>query len=259
MAFYRQVADDRFEATPYTRGPWDAGAQHAGPPAALLGRAVELVPQRSAMRVARLTFDIIRPVPIGTLTVTARLVRTGRSVAAVEAELAPDDGPIAMRATALLIRVAEEAAPAVPGADPPGQPDSASPVPFYPVPYDVGYHTAMEYRFTAGSFVAPGPAICWMRMRVPLVEGEEPSPLARVLCAADSGNGISSVLDFRRFVFVNSDLTINLLRRPQGEWTCIDAQTLVGPQGNGLAEARIFDASGLVGRSTQSLPIRARD
>jgi hypothetical protein len=96
-------------------------------------------------------------------------------------------------------------------------------------------------------------------MRFALVAGETPSALERVAVAADSGNGISSVLDFRRFVFVNSDLTINLLRRAHGEWICIDAQTLLGPQGNGLAETRIFDASGLAGRSTQSLPIRERE
>lgn len=96
-------------------------------------------------------------------------------------------------------------------------------------------------------------------MRYPLVLGEEPSALQRVAVAADSGNGVSAVLDFRRYSFVNSDLTINLLRRPQGEWICIEARTLLGPAGGGIAEARIFDSAGLAGRSTQSLSVRARD
>jgi acyl-CoA thioesterase len=96
-------------------------------------------------------------------------------------------------------------------------------------------------------------------MRYPLVAGEEPSALQRVAVAADSGNGISAILDFHRYIFVNSDLTINLLRKAKGEWICIDARTLLGPDGGGLAEARIFDADGLIGRSTQSLAIRRRE
>jgi hypothetical protein len=32
---------DVYVATELTRGPWDPGAQHAGPPAALIGREIE--------------------------------------------------------------------------------------------------------------------------------------------------------------------------------------------------------------------------
>jgi hypothetical protein len=78
-----------------------------------------------------------------------------------------------------------------------------------------------------------------------------------VAVAADSGNGISAVLDFARYLFVNSDLTINLLRCPQGEWICVDARTLLAPNGCGLAESQLFDEAGLVGRATQSLAVRA--
>ena len=75
---------------------------------------------------------------------------------------------------------------------------------------------------------------------------------------ADSGNGISAALDFARYVFVNADLTINLLRRPIGEWICVDARTLLAPNGCGLAESQLFDEVGLVGRATQSLAVRQR-
>ena len=121
-----------------------------------------------------------------------------------------------------------------------------------------GYQDLMEARIAEGTFFR-GPCAVWFRMRHPLLAGEDPSAIQRVAVAADSGNGISAVLDFGRYVFVNSDLTINLLRKPQGEWICIDARTLVGPSGSGLAEARIFDSLGLLGRSTQSLSIRLRE
>lgn len=258
-SFYRQVAEDRFEATEYTRGPWDPRSQHAGPPAALLARAVERRPgARDDLRVVRLTFDIARPVPVAALTVSARVVRSGRSVEVVEAELSADGAPPAMRVTALLIRTASSAAPAVSdGFRPPG-PEAASERPFFPVPYEDGYHTGMETRFVSGSFATHGPATCWFRMRVPLVEGEDPSPLARVLVAADSGNGISNVLDYREHLFVNPDLTVHLYRYPEGEWVCLDARTSIDADGIGLADSALYDKAGVIGRGVQSLFVASR-
>lgn len=195
VSFYRQVAEDRFDATDFTRGPWDPDSQHAGPPAALLSRAIERRPgARDDMRAARLTFDIVRPVPVAPVSVTTKVARSGRSVEVVEAELSPDGGPAVMRLTALLIRAADAAAPAVSdGIRPPG-PETGSVQPFFPVPNRDGYHTGMETRFTSGGFMISGPATCWFRMRVPLVDEETPSPLTRLLIAADSGNGVSNVL-----------------------------------------------------------------
>ena len=121
-----------------------------------------------------------------------------------------------------------------------------------------GYADFIESRVAEGVFFK-GPSTVWFRMRYPLVEGEAPSALARVLVAADSGNGISAALDFGRYIFVNSDLTVNLLRPAQGEWICVEARTLLGPAGGGVAEARLFDVNGLIGRSTQSLAVRMRE
>jgi hypothetical protein len=251
MAFYLPLGDDRFTSTEHTRGPWDAAAQHAGPPAALLGRAVERAAPTD-MRVARLTYDIARPIPIGELRVTSTVMRAGRTVMIVEAAAEPY-----VRCTALLIRAAPAAAPEVAPATVLRLSD-AEPKPFFPVAYDVGYHTAMEVRFAEGSFMEPGPATAWMRMRVPLVEGEEPSPLVRVLAAADSGNGVSNVLDFQRYLFINADLTVHLVRYPVGEWVCLRAATSIDGVGVGLADTALHDERGQIGRGAQSLVVRAR-
>lgn len=259
MSFYRRVGEDRFESTVYTRGPWDARSQHAGPPAALLGRAVNARPDaRPDMRVARLTFDIIRPVPVAPLTVTSRVVRSGRSVEVVEAELTPDGVPPVMRVSALRIRTESAAAPEVAPLPPPSGPEAAAAEPFFPVSYEDGYHTGMEYRFTAGAFLSPGPATCWMRMRMPLVDDEQPSALTRVLVAADSGNGISGVLDYREHVFINPDLTVHVYRYPEGEWVCLDARTWIDPAGIGIADTALLDQRGAIGRSVQSLFVAKR-
>ena len=251
MVFYIPAGADRFEATEHTRGPWNADTQHAGPPAALLGRAVE-AKARPDMQVARLTFDIARPVPIAVHQVTASVVREGRSVMVVQAAIEPY-----MRCTALLIRASERVAPDI-GTNTPIQFQGAASKPFFPVQYEIGYHSAMEVRFSAGSFLEPGPATAWMRMRIPLVEGEQPSPLSRVLVAADSGNGVSNVLDFQNYLFINPDLTVHLFRYPTGEWVCLHAATFINGAGIGLADTALHDEQGQIGRAAQSLFVGPR-
>jgi hypothetical protein len=255
-AFYLPDGD-RFLATELTRGPWDPGLQHAGPPAALLGRAVE-ARERHGMQVVRVTFEILRPVPIGPLRVGTRLLRAGRSVELLEASLRAGDAEV-MRATALRMRAADLPLPE-PAAqpDPLPPPDQGRPVPFFPTGQPVGYHTAMDVRFVAGSFLDPGPAAVWMRMRHPLLPAEPPSPLVRVLVAADSGNGVSAVLDWRRWRFVNADLTVSLFRQPAGQWVGLDARTSVSRAGVGLAASTLHDEHGPIGHGLQSLLVDRR-
>jgi Acyl-CoA thioesterase C-terminal domain len=95
-----------------------------------------------------------------------------------------------------------------------------------------------------------------MRQRVPLVEGEEPTPLQRLMVVADVGNGISAVLDWREHLFINAELTVHVLRPPAGEWVGVDAVTHV--DGVGLAESVLWDELGRVGRGSQTLLVRAR-
>lgn len=252
MAFYEQLDETRFRSTEYTRGPWDERAQHAGPPAGLLSRAVESV-ARAGMRVARLTFEIARPVPLEVLEVTTAVVREGRSVVVVQAAVEPY-----MRCTAVLIRAGDDLVPEVAAPPTLALADAADPKPFFPTRHDVGYHAAMEVRFAEGSFTEPGPATAWMRMRVPLVSGELPSPLTRVLVAADSGNGISSAVDFEKYLFLNADLSVHLVRHPIGEWVCLQSATIIDPAGIGLADTALHDEYGRIGRSVQSLFVAPR-
>jgi hypothetical protein len=116
----------------------------------------------------------------------------------------------------------------------------------------------MEYRFTSGAFVEPGPATVWMRMGLPLIPGEEPTPLQRVLAAADSGNGVSAALDWTKYLFINVDLSVHLHRMPEGEWVCLDAVTLPEPNGVGMADTRLFDERGAIGRAVQTLLVAER-
>lgn len=256
------LGEGRFRATELTRGPWDPGHQHAGPPIALAARALEREAAKLGMtHVARVTASLFRPIPIAELEVDVQAEYAGRNLAHFSARLSCA-GKEVVRFSAIAQREAPFALPAqTPGHPLPHAPRSVEQSPEARFPFDktkMGYADFIESRVAEGVFFK-GPSAVWFRMRHPLVEGEAPSALQRVLVAADSGNGISAALDFRRYIFVNSDLTVNLARQAEGEWVCVDARTLLGPTGGGVAEARIFDSNGLIGRSTQSLAVRIRN
>ena len=202
-----------------------------------------------------MTVDFLRPVPLAPLRVDARVTRGGKRVQLLDAALLDGDQPVA-RASAWRLRLGDGVAPPVERADPPPGPESG--VPHDPGNDFVGFWTAVEWRFVAGTFRDPGPATGWCRLRTTLFEDEEPTPLQRVVVAADFGNGISGELDFFHFVYVNVDLAVHLHRQLQGEWVCLDASTSVGSGGVGIARSTLYDMRGEIGAGAQQLLIDRR-
>jgi hypothetical protein len=254
-SFYVPLGDDRWLATLHTTGPWDVGTQHGGPPSALLGRAIQRCAPRDDMIVARFTCEILRAIPVGEISVRARMARPGRSVELLEAAVTADGREVA-RASAW--RVLRSASPAVQPRlpHPPGLPPGSETAP--PGRWVDGYLSAVEWRAARGSLGAPGPATVWARLRHPLVPDEEPTPLERVLATADSGNGASWELDLGSWHFINPELTVHLYREAAGEWICLDAQTAISTGGAGLATSVLSDLTGPVGVGAQSLLVAPR-
>lgn len=255
-AFYERIDERTFRPTIWTRGPWGPESQHGGPPSALLGRAIEQVNDRADLRVARVTLDILRPVPLQPLEVQAEVVRPGRSVELVHASLRAGDEEV-MRAAAWRIHAEVRDVPKAHDPEHVPPPAQGVEVPTFATGYE-GYLQAMEWSFVGGEFVVPGPATAWLRMRKPLISGEPVSPLTRVLIATDSASGISAALDFKQWLFVNPDLSVYLHRLPAREWICLDAVTTIDAEGIGLAAAAIHDEDGPLGRSLQSLFVAPR-
>jgi hypothetical protein len=250
---------DAYVPTPLARGPWSADALHGGPPAALLARAVEQFEAAEPMFVSRLTVELLRPVPLAPLRLVTRAVRPGRKVQLIEAALHSDAHEV-VRATGLRIRMRDLQLPDDLVMEPVlvAPPEQGEPLAPALGSFLPGFHShGVEHRFVRGQLLTPGPATDWIRLKVPLVEGEETSQLARVCAAADFGNGVSQILS-GAFTYINPDLTVYLHRYPVGEWVCIDAVTRVEAHGVGLAESRILDGSGSIGRSLQSLIVEAR-
>jgi acyl-coenzyme A thioesterase PaaI-like protein len=248
---------ERFVATESTRGPWHRDYQHGGPPAALLVRALEGLIGPDTLLV-RLTFDFLRPVPIGALTARAEVIRAGAKVRRLQGVLSTADGTVVLQVAAVALRTAPVLASSIDdGTVAPEPLDTAVAwqFPFFREP--VAYHTSVETRLARGTW-GKSPVMAWMRARVPLVEGETPSPLQRLLILADSASGLAVVLEHARYTFVNADLTVSLHRAPEGEWVGLDAATVAEAHGVGLTRARLWDARGAIGVSLQNCLVESR-
>jgi len=257
-AFFEPAGTDGFVATPATAGPWSAQSQHGGPPSALAARALELHEPDPGQRLARVAVDILRPVPVGKITVRTWTVRPGRRVALLEAVLEAD-GQEVMQARGWRIATPAGQGPSTPAGPPPPPIPAEQPPPAFPGGHMAGYLATIDWRYVAGrGFDEPGPAAVWARPKIPLIPGEEPSPMCRALLLADSGSGVSAALDPVRFLFINVDLTVILPRDPVGEWLLLDAVTTIAGVGTGLAETAVSDVRGRCGTAIQTLLVAPR-
>jgi hypothetical protein len=255
-AIYR-VDGSRVLTGPNAAGPWDISMQHGSAPASLVVWAAEAIPTPVPMRIARVTIDLMRPVPLAELTLETEVLREGRKIQLCAVRLL-SDGVVVVGATVLKIKTQALVLPAeirdvavtLPGPDQaPEENPSFSSSPFV---------TGISMRAARGHFGVPGPGAIWYRADRPLVEGQPISQAMRAVVAADFCNGTSAVLDFEQWTFINADLTVSFARQPVGEWILLDAESWIGPDGAGLAMARLADVKGYFGRAVQSLVIEKR-
>lgn len=253
--------------TELARGPWDPGALHGGPVAALAARAVErsVAASPAPGHLVRLTLELLRPVPVAPLTVTAAVTRPGRKVQIIEGAVAVGDQAVARHRAVRLRTDPELAVPGAAGSDrnepaPFVGPDDAEPVGGFRGDYR-GFHNAgAELRVARGGITQQGPSVVWVRLAVPVVPGEVPSPFQRTAAAADFGNGVSSVLPSDRYTFINPDLTVFCSRPVVGEWVALEATTTLGVSGVGLAHSVLWDtgSTGPIGRAVQCILVEDR-
>jgi hypothetical protein len=270
-AFFLPTGPDTFHATAATQGPWDPNAMHGGPPAALLAvllsrQAAEL---SRTLRLARLTLDFLGALPVGDLTAAVTIPRPGKRVALLEATLSAG-GRAVMIGRGWFINAAEAGGDSpvllagdtgsmevLPLGSPPPLP-SPQPQRFFSTDSSFGYGDANEWRFTSGGFDQLGPSGVWSRARVPLIEGETTSGLARLLILADAANGISGALDWKHWVFIPPGLTVTILREPVGEWVHMAARTTFGTDGIALCHGHLSDEQGPVALVAQPVMVSRR-
>jgi hypothetical protein len=199
----------------------------------------------------------MRPVPLQDLTLEREVLREGRKIQLCAIRLLVD-GVVVAAASVLKVKARKLALPAdiadLP-VDLPGPDRSREETALFSSSAFAG---GMSVRSARGRFGFKGPGAIWYRVDRPLVKGFSVSQAMRAVIAADFCNGTSAALDFREWTFINADLTVNMAREPIGEWVLLDADCWIGPDGAGIAMARLADANGYFGRAAQSLVVEKR-
>lgn len=256
--YFEVVAENatggRYRAGPGTEGPWIAGFQHGGPPSALLVRAAERAVPAAAteLTAVRASVEFVGPVPVADVQIDTRVVRAARSAVLVEATMSAADR-LCLQARVWLVRRTDTTQLTGPLPEP------------QPVPSDrpdlggeFPYHDTIDWQTLRGSLRTPGPGTTWARPRYTLVGDEPLSGLQRVVLIADSASGISAVLDWDEWSFLNVDLDVHLSRPVHGEWILVDAETTVGTAGSALARSTVSDVRGEIGATLQTLIVLPR-
>jgi len=268
-AFYEPAGQYTYVATAATVGPWSPDAQHGGPPSALAARALELHEPDERQRLARVAIDILRPVPVGKLTLRTRTIRAGRRITLAETVMDADGQDVLYARGWRIERQAQDVPEIVDGVSAHALPPASEgdPPPIFGRAAG-GYLASIEWRFLLADFTIADPATAvtsgpeprlaqvrsaWARPRVPLVADDQVSPMARTLLVADSGSGVGAALPPTRFIFINVDLAVVLPRDPVGDWLLLEAETVIGSEGTGLAMTRLSDQAGPCGRAWQTL------
>lgn len=252
-----RLEGSRVVTGPVAGGPWDPKMQHGGAPSSLIVAVAEAVPAAVPMRVARLTVDLMRPIPVAPLEIRTEVLREGRKIQLCNVDLIAD-GKLAVRGTVLKIRRESYELPDSAENEPVTLPPPAAGHLAKGKITDNPFMACLSMSVVKGGFNKPGPGAVWFRVERPIIEGQANSAAMRAVIAADFCNGTSSVLDFRSWTFINGDLSVSLARDPVGDWVLLDAETWLGPDGSGIACAKLGDSEGYFGRAAQSILIEPR-
>lgn len=255
-SFFTSEDNIWFKPTSHTRGPWHEEHCHAGPPTALLARAIEHL--NPAQKLVRITVILQRPIPYSGFRITSEITRQGRIVTTAAATLVDESDKVCATATALQMTQQTGQSTVSPSVDYGKHSDAT--IGQFPIKKNLHdkpsfINDGVAVKYPDGQNPEPGPTIAWMKT-VALLANETPSPFQRICPLADCGNAFSRNAEPWEINFMNPDLTILLHRDPVGEWLGTNAVGYWEESGIGLADAQLFDDTGAVGRAMQTLLLR---
>lgn len=259
-SYFTSADGEWFQPTDFCRGPWDPNACHAGPPTGLLARASELAVPHQPL--ARITVDLIRPVPQAGFRIASEVLRAGKTVSTTLMRIVAADGKEVLTARGLHQALVPEGElddlPSAPYAPPALAEAVDGPFPVGKAAHELPFFRhSVQVRYNPGEPTTAGPKRAWVKA-LPLLPDEEPSPFQRICPLADCGNAFGRNTDSADYAFMNTDLTVLLHRAPQGVWFGMDVAGRWEPTGVGMSDALLFDEFGAVGRALQTLLIRRR-
>jgi hypothetical protein len=247
--------------SPYAAGPWSPNHQHGGAVSALLTRSLERIECPSPMRLARITIDMFRGVPLTPLRVETQIVRGGRRIQSVDANLFDGDTLVA-RASGLRIRNDDSVSElgALPKLDP-----EVGPPPEVVPEFDMRVGLGEIPAFVRAVDLVPGrPRECgdvsttWTRLRCQVVEGEKTSPVVRLAALVDFASGTGNAMDYAKYSSINPDLSIQILREPRSEWIALRGVTFRSEDGIGQSHSSVHDLEGMIARAGACLLLDRR-
>jgi hypothetical protein len=246
-----------FRATEQAGGPWSPDMLQGSATTGLMVREVERLAVASGFAVRRLTFDLWRPAGLHAFGIVTNMLRDGRKAKTLQVRLM--DGEVEIgRCTALL--TAQGASPADPFAkadQADAAPETGAPPPAFAQKWS-RYFQSVSVRLIEGALERPGPAAAWMRLDIPLVEGEANTPLVQAVQAADFSSGVAQIVDMREWTFVNPEISLYFFRAPADEWILIRSRTRVGANGAGLTTASLSDRQGPFAEVMQAMTFEKR-
>jgi hypothetical protein len=251
--YYLALGDGRFESTIHAQGAWNAHEQHMAPVSGILAHSNEMFAPRPELRIARISYDILGLIPDGEFEIITTMLRPGRTIELVQAEMV-SGGRTAVRATAWrLLRSDTSDVQGIEDERMPG-PEESEPTPYSGV-WPGGYIRSIEPRVAPGHAAGRGRA--WLRTEHPLVDMPF-SDTARLIGLVDTSNGIATRVKPGpdSYMFPNVDLQVHLYREPQGEWLGLQNSVSFGSDGIGLTSTVLHDTAGPFGRAEQILTIR---
>lgn len=262
---YRRLGADGefqlFESGDYTRSNWDPQIQHGSPPLALMTKLIEELSDKSAgsaMRIGRVSMDILGAIPVAPVRVRAWVERGGNRIALLSAEMVaarPGGADRAVaRASAWLLATTDTADVAT-DRFPPLVEGRADPTP-HSWEGAPGYLESISWRRQPE--LDNGSAVAWMSPMARLVDDEDMSQMQRLALIVDCANGAGAALDPAEFVFMNTDTTMHVHRVPVGNDFALRARGSIGPDGIGVTSAEIFDRQGFIGTCAQTLLVQRR-
>ena len=239
------------------RGPWHPDYLHGGPVGALVAHGLELQRDDDAFSVTRITMDLMRPVPVAPLSLSTRVVRSGRRVRYIEGAISAG-GEVVTRISAVMSRRSGSNQPVATTLDSRAVPDwrDLPSGPWMNRPDSrCRFHAGLEVRL-AGRPHSGEPVGVWVRVPYDLLPGTPLTPLERVGAIADLTNGTGMLSrEGALKPFINSDITIHLFREPAGEWIYLHSAGRGDGAGLATSCVNLHDEEGLFGHSAVSAMI----
>lgn len=243
---------DHFVPTPMAKGPWGytiSGNLVGG----VVGHVAEMAVDDDELQPARLTVDLLRPTALAPLCGRTRIVRSGRRLTLVDAELVQQDTVVA-RATALFLRRGAEPLGEVwssPTTMPPLPPEAALAAPGAPMlVWAYGRNPEVAgVPFDLTQWQHDGPKFVWVRDLAPLIDGVPTTPFVRAAMAGDVASSLTHY-GTTGLNYINADYTLTLSRLPEGSDIGLAAMSFTGHDGIATGTAALFDARGQIGTAT---------